>query len=363
VHLLVQANALRIPLADKSVHMCVTSPPYWGLRDYGVSGQLGLEPTPDEFIRTMTAVFREVWRVLRDDGTCWVNMGDSYASSGASSGWSPQNVECKSGQWNSRRAGGVEALKPKDLCMIPARFAMALQADGWWLRDKITWAKAEIDEDDRLEGSAMPGSQGDRCTSASEEIFMFTKSERYYFDLEGCKTKSGATLRNVWRMNTEATKAAHFATFPRELPRRAILLGTSQKGCCPSCGKCWTREVESERVQTRPGTTTKTNGVHVDVMGNRDPGRHATTKTTTGWHAQCACGEKPVPCVVLDPFSGTATSGVVANELGRHYIGLDLSPEYIMFAQRRIERPHAPIKRKPHQGKPTPLFREEKESA
>lgn len=453
-HLLVRADSRRIPLADESVHCCVTSSPFWGLRDYGtgewtggdpecshapVSGiqgtsgdranrtftgakpqgqtclrcgatridrQIGLEPSPDDFVAEIVEVFRDVRRVLRSDGVCFYNIGDSYATGAGKVGECPGGGE-QGKRWrgegskhdlvrfrgvqgdspkHSRGAVGplvqpnrmpIDGLKPKDLVGIPWRTAMALQADGWYLRDAIIWSKAEVDEWDELEGSCMPGSQRDRCTFAYEFVFMLTKSRQYYFDQEGSKTTSGSIPRNVWRINPEPTKFNHFATFPRELARRCILLGTSAKGCCPECGKPWVREVESERVATRPGLNTKIqsakNQLRIETnmnsdkptldsfVGNRDPRRHVTTKTTKGWRPACNHNHEPVPCTVLDCFSGMSTTGVAADALGRNYVGLDLSREYLLDAKRRLERPHAPIRRPARKNESFPLFPDEPE--
>jgi len=311
-----------------------------------IDAQLGLEPTPADFVAKMVQVFREVWRVLRNDGCAWVNLGDSYAGGG------PHHGEKNPGKSRTNRGSitgidrpSVPGLKPKDLCMIPHRVAIALQADGWWLRDAIVWAKGEVDEDSVLTGSPMPGSQRDRCTSAHEMLFQLAKAPRYYFDPEAEKTQSGAMLRNVWRINPEPTKIKHFATYPRELVRRCIRLSTSERGCCPTCGAPWARVTESERVATRPGRDTKINGRQASEIGNRDPGRHVTTTQTTGWRPTCEHGHAPVPAIVFDPFVGSGTTGVVALALGRQFIGCDLSRDYLAMADRRISRPHAPIVR------------------
>ncbi len=273
----------------------------------------------------------------------------------------------------------VPALKPKDACGIPWRCALALQSDGWYLRDAIIWAKAEVDDDDQLEGSAMPGSQRDRCTSAYETVFQLSKRPRYYYDHEGCKTKSGAMLRNVWRINPESYKGAHFATFPRELARRAIALGTSERGVCPACGAGWVRVVE------------RGDAVWHQRPSRGFPGRPnrgcgdlpVISSSTLGWTPACNCciicdshggsdrgscqdaheqttGHRltpydPVPATVLDPFIGSGTSIVVANALGRNGIGLDLSAEYLSLARRRNTRPHAAVPRTGRQ-ETHPLF-------
>lgn len=262
-------------LPDGCVHCCVTSPPYWGLRDYGVDGQLGLEPTPEAYCERMVEVFREVSRVLRDDGTLWLNVGDSFAAGGGYSPGAPSNV---SGSKSARGAGNGDAktgartappgLKPKDLVGIPWRLAFALQADGWYLRSDIVWAKA----------NPMPESVRDRPTKSHEYVFLLAKSQRYYFDADavreanatvastrdaivdwknrpnngatdgkglGCyrmgSVHNGRNIRDVWTIPTERCAAAHFAVMPSALVKPCIKAGTSERGCCPQCGAPWER--------------------------------------------------------------------------------------------------------------------------
>jgi DNA modification methylase len=372
-------------LPNQSVHCCVTSPPYWRLRDYGVAGQIGLEETPAAYIAKMLEVFTEVGRVLRDDGTLWVNLGDSYAATGKNrterqttektwlnSGLSTQ-LACLRQQNKV-----VDGLKPKDLVGIPWRFAFALQDAGWYLRSDIIWAKP----------NPMPESVRDRPTKAHEYIFLLTKQPRYYYDVDAIKEDAihaGATVslgekslsrgqaagircrpsgngtatsvvvpscrnvRTVWTMTTKPFAEAHFATFPPELPERCIKAGTSERGCCSRCGSPWKRIVEKERKPTRPGTNSKVNQAsndeaspyheHGGIVGNRDPQRHCTETRTIGWEPTCKCevGE-PVPCVVLDPFGGAGTTGLVADRLGRDAILIELNPEYAAMTRRRIAK-------------------------
>lgn len=292
-------------LAGDSVHCVVTSPPYWGLRDYGVEGQLGLEKTPEEYIAVMVDVFREVRRVLRPDGTLWLNMGDSYnVATNKGRRYSATNNK-NHGYWSAphddvRR--NLPGLKPKDMAGMPWRLAFALQADGWWLRQDIVWSKP----------NPMPESVTDRCTKSHEYIFLLTKEGRYFFDQEAIrekvtghahrrsavkpparwgvgdeprtaielqregvhrKTKPGVTpksaepgsgikanesfhaacmdlvtqrnKRSVWTVASAPYSEAHFATFPPDLIKPCILAGTSSRGCCPQCGAPWRRVVES----------------------------------------------------------------------------------------------------------------------
>lgn len=390
-------------LDDNSVHCCVTSPPYWGLRDYGVDGQLGLEPTPESFVASMVEVFEEVRRVLRPDGTLWLNIGDSYAGS-----WGAQSRGNTAGEASSTISGGsmlsarqikaapretmtgslkkTPGLKSKDLVGIPWRLAFALQAAGWYLRSEIIWHKR----------SPMPESVSDRPTKAHEQIFLLTKSERYFYDkqaiAEPCVAgNNGSTftrgktavsqqacsqleradpetrnVRSVWSLSSESFNGAHFATFPTTIPERAIKAGTSETGCCSSCGAPWKRQLEKVRVATRPGNNTKlpagwnsSPGSHNTLVGrykhdlaaetgasphrptefgNRDPQRHVTKITTIGWVPTCNCEPiDPVPCTVLDPFSGSGTTGQVATSMGRIYIGCELNPQYAEMSRERID--------------------------
>ncbi len=273
-------------LDDGSAQTCITSPPYWGLRDYGEAGQIGLEPTPEEYVAKLVEVFREARRVLRDDGTLWLNLGDSYASS-------PRGDKTGCG------------LKPKDLCGIPWRVALALQAEGWYLRSDIIWSKP----------NPMPESVTDRPTKAHEYIFLLTKRSRYYFDADAVREKdagvmpyggsktpkrldargtgahgstgivramtrdekmkyygNGRNTRTVWNITTQPYPDAHFATFPMEIPVRCIKAGS------------------------RNGDT------------------------------------------VLDPFCGSGTTGVAALLLGRRFVGIELNEDYAAMAERRIEK-------------------------
>jgi DNA modification methylase len=398
-HLLVQGDARRIPLADGCVHTCITSPPYWGLRDYGVDGQIGLESSPDAFVASMVAVFREVRRVLRDDGTLWLNLGDTYAANAANQ--APQTKRhVGSGFCGPNR--GQQGIAAKNLIGIPWRVAFALQADGWYLRSDIIWHKP----------NPMPESVTDRPTKAHEYLFLLAKSERYFYDAEairesmaegsaeryayafggaksealaeankdgiGVRTRpigdrepgAGRNKRSVWTVTTVPFKGAHFAVFPPKLIEPCVKAGTSERGCCPECGAPWERITESERIPTRPGNRSKVYAAeamvlhpdspyqshHGDICGNRDPKRHTTATKTVGWQPSCSCPpHDPVPCLVFDPFNGSGTTGVVATGLGRSYVGTDLNRAYLDMADRRISRPHAPIASAAAEA-PLPLF-------
>lgn len=235
-------------MPEKSVHCCVTSPPYFGLRDYDNDGQIGLEETPEAYISKLVSVFREVKRVLRDDGTLWLNLGDSYAGSGKGPAG---NLGAKHNERHlEHKHGGIvpDGLKPKDLIGIPWKVAFALQADGWYLRQDIIWHKP----------NPMPESVRDRCTKAHEYIFLLSKSRRYYFDSEAMKeptvqSESGfgnetRNRRSVWSVNLRPYKGAHFATFPPDLIRPCVRAGCPIGGVVldPFAGSGTTAQVAFE---------------------------------------------------------------------------------------------------------------------
>ncbi len=249
----------RLPAA--SVRCVITSPPYWGLRDYNIEGQIGLEPTLQQFLNRLVAVFGEVRRVLADDGTLWLNIGDGYTS--GNRGYRATDKK------NPARAMSVrpdtpDGLKPKDLMGIPWRLAFALQEDGWYLRSDIVWNKP----------NAMPESVKDRPTRSHEYLFMLTKSEKYYYDYEATReiglNGKPRNRRSVWDVNTLPFAGAHFATFPQAL-------------------------------------------VEPCVAASSEPGDY-----------------------VLDPFFGSGTVGVVCQQAGRRYVGIELCPEYVSLAAGRL---------------------------
>jgi len=369
-------------LPDESVHCVVTSPPYFGLRDYGLPpvlwpeveyspmpglpsvripawrGQLGLEPSPEMYVGHIVSIFREVRRVLRRDGTLWLNLGDVYwgGKGRSSQAWSMAHQDRKTLQRPYHHIAGKGeirpqdrphvAIKPKDLAGIPWRVAFALQADGWWLRSDIAWVKK----------NPMPESVRDRPSSSWEHIFLFAKDRCYFYDYvavqeplaeatikrsahpfypdrpkarEWRETRQGGGARDAQTFNaetyakifsgekttrnmrdvlwiaTETVSENHFAPFPSALVMPCIKAGTSQKGCCPVCGAPWKRILE-------------------------------TIGTTAGWHPTCSCGvSEIVPCVVLDPFGGTGTTTLVAARLGRSSIYIDMKREYAEMAIKR----------------------------
>lgn len=206
-------------LAARQAQCCVTSPPYWGLRDYDHPAQIGAEESPTEYVLNLVRVFREVRRVLRNDGTLWLNVGDGYARNGGTGKCGPNAMVGNTKKLIQKRNCKVPAcwgLKDRDLMGMPWRVAFALQEDGWILRSRITWVKK----------SAMPESVKNRPTSATEEVFLFSKSPEYYYDPLAVRETSGANLRNFWVLGPDSSGKGHPAPFPRELARRCILLGS-----------------------------------------------------------------------------------------------------------------------------------------
>jgi DNA modification methylase len=448
-------------LAGDSVHVAVTSPPYWGLRDYKIPpqvwggepgcehdfdteivegelrkglgmavlseryrggghkageinnikaergccrhcgawrGSLGLEPTPQLYIDHLVEVFRAVRRVLRRDGSLWLNIGDSYsAHPGQRKETDKAGPKQRSNTASTRTASRcVPTIKPKDLIGIPWMLAFALRDDGWWLRSEITWAKR----------APMPESCTDRPTSATEKVFLLTKSARYFYDNDAVKEpmedsslqrlsqpnifgqpggpkdpqtgnrsnrkalnnqaerlvkhekwktrfegwdqydKSlGRNMRNWWLIGPSPYPEAHFATFPPEVPRRAILAGTSERGVCAHCGAPWARVVEKRdtgRKQKMADGWETGPGSHrtIHPMGREAgaTGVPVTENITIGWRPTCRCtAEAPIAGTVLDPFLGSGTTALVADRLGRNCIGIELSPDYAAMARRRLE--------------------------
>jgi len=303
-------------LPDASVHCCVTSPPYWGLRDYKHEGQIGLESTPDAYVARMVEVFREVRRVLREDGTCWVNLGDSYAATTKQTGRNDNGQRTSApAEWNCRyeydrtkiRMGGT--LKPKDLVGIPWRVAFALQADGWWLRQDIIWHKP----------NPMPESVRDRCTKAHEYVFLLTKSERYCYDAYAV-SEAIACVRGPG--NRKPLKGV--VEDPKKHATRAGLHKAAER---------WRQEGPPESRNRRSVWTVTTkpySGAHFAVM-------------PSGLVEPCIKAGCPEGGTVLDPFMGSGTTLAVAAELGRSGIGCELNPEYIGLAERRIKDARASV--------------------
>jgi DNA modification methylase len=364
-----------------SVSCCVTSPPYWGLRDYGVDGQLGLEETPEAFVAQMVAVFAEVRRVLADDGTLWLNLGDSYASGkvGNTNGLDGSTLttgtrmarrrEVEEAKGTAVHRGIPSGLKPKDLVGIPWRVAFALQADGWYLRSDIIWHKP----------NPMPESVRDRPTRAHEYLFLLTKHERYFYDGDAVRepysdptfsrynspmqstggrnggrkpgreykvtydrigpNPRGRNRRTVWSLSPGRFKGAHFATFPPALVEPCILAGTSAHGHCTACGAGWVRE----RAVTKSWReeACEYQQAYGPGSGNRTVrpscgGMSTSHYETIGWHPSCSCNAPARPGVILDPFAGSGTTGEVALKHGRRFVGIELNGDYLELARERL---------------------------
>ena len=309
-------------IPDNTFHMCVTSPPYWQQRDYQAEGQLGQESTPEEYVEKLVAICREVRRVLRDDGTFWLNIGDGYCS-------------------KSIKESG---LKPKDLVGIPWAVAFALRKDGWYLRSDIIWKKK----------NPMPESTRSRPSKSHEHLFLLSKSEKYFYDAEAIaepqkeisikrafsknsvdkrkdansneyaisgksqdktyeklrKTISNlapgevptCNKKDVWTLATADNKIQHFAMYPERLVEPCIFAGSSEKGCCPKCQSPWVREDKKN------------------------------------WSPSCECGEtETVGCMILDPFNGSGTTGRVCKNFNRKYVGIDVSDKYLKYARDSFE--------------------------
>lgn len=390
-----------------SVHCVVTSPPYHGLRDYGVEGQIGREATWQEHLAVLGDVFREVHRVLRPDGVLWLNYGDAYAQQGRAA--TPEEhaanaarAEAKgyhtgafSDQTGWDRAAGTATggLKPKDLMGMPWRLALALQDAGWWLRADCIWSKS----------NPTPEPPRGRPTVSHEYVFLLAKSERYFYDGEAVRVPhkrlwdetnggsmrttpelqaeahagrahagrahagpyplpnpGGRNLWTVWHFPTQAFPGSgeHFATFPEELARICIAAGTSEKGCCPACGAPWRRVLEARHVGdlSRHGSRAET---RLTKGNGFSPPPDHVPPATIGWEPTCQCpAHEPVPCTVLDPFAGSGTTGVVALRLGRSFVGVELNPAYHALATRRLDTALLPVPKrsKPRADDTLPLF-------
>ena len=399
-------------LPNNHFHTIITSPPYWGLRSYkGDPGMIGLEPTWEDHVQNLLAVFRECRRVLRDDGTFWLNYGDAYANHTGSGNGKGLDDKIRG---DSRELGRynkpvIDGLPTKSLMMMPARLAIALQDDGWILRSEIIWHKP----------NPMPESVQDRPTCAHEKIFLFSKQPRYFYDhvavmnkarhddprqepggmvrpsthpespymsLKKTDKQSGhgprhagfnerykqkqvsarrqafldvnrvndkrdrnagrtgtANLRNVWSISTCPYKGAHFATYPPKLIIPCIKAGTSEKGCCTTCGSPYQRVIDSKFIvtQRRKPTAvalgaTETNDQSVNRLLDGSKSGGFRDIKTTGWATDCECDADTAPCRVLDPFGGSGTTAMVANRLQRDATIIEISPDYADMAAKRI---------------------------
>jgi DNA modification methylase len=433
-------------LPARSVHCIVTSPPYFGLRDYETKprvwggkrkcphswgptlpghhdgqveqtkwqtakaagaggrasagafcrhcgawrGSFGLEPTHDLYVAHLVLLFRRLWRVLRDDGVVWLNLGDSYNNYRVgNAGGMPANTVHKHQRHGQpdfeigcpRRANRQPGLKNKDLCGIPWRVALALQAAGWYLRSDVVWAKG-VSFCPAYSGTSMPESTRDRPSRTHEYLFLLTKQPHYFYDqlaaseatvqpermradrvsgnkyVAGIKHSDGSVftgatrrnLRSVWAINPHPFRGAHFAVFPQALVEPCIKAGTSEHGCCPKCGAPWERIIkrhnpskwaaDPEHTRNWANTHQKTSNPQSSQSLRRQDGAVYSTARMLGWRPTCKCGKRrtPVPCTVLDPFNGSGTTGAAAVQLHRRYLGIELNPTYVRMAQRRLRR-------------------------
>lgn len=389
-------------IPDKSVHCCITSPPYWGLRSYLRKDhplkhlEIGCENTPQEYVAKLVEVFRGVKRVLRDDGVLWLNLGDSYARAGGTDRKTSNTAQCGSTkntleQISDRHQRPPEGFKEKDLVGTPWMVAAALREDGWYLRARCPWIKR----------NGMPESAMDRPTTVVEDIFLLSKSPDYFYDAEAVKLKgvipagtlaakgseerldtegvnarpaeykvyTGTRLRRAsdwffesWQglisdedgdpmafmVNTAAYPDSHFATFPMRLVIPMMQAGTSENGCCEKCGAPLIRVVESNRIMRhqlpaddpnfRPSRYTVKSS---GENAHSNGGAQAfRSSETKGWNPSCECNAGITPCVVLDPFGGSGTVGQVARDANRSAYIIDLNDGYKPLIESRcLPRP------------------------
>lgn len=400
---ILKGNALEVlkQIPSETVQCVVTSPPYWRMRVYsgeqdvvwggapdclhswvddGLGAKscekcgaylcaLGLEPILDCgswvngnppcnkcYCCHLRSIFDEVRRVLKKDGVVWLNIGDCYAGSGSGGG-----------DFLSREGGGYCQsykregwwLKPKDLCLVPYRVALALQASGWWVRADVVWAKrAYIEKEDNDVGCGLPHTADDRPIITHEYVFLLTKSSNYFYDWLGFAPKAKYVempddlgdgseciprkrLCSVWQLNPMPFSEAHFATMPVKLAILCIKLSTSDAGECPVCKRNYKRVIErlgwvdvrawsrktGRKIRMRPESPTSTLKT-----------KQVNVYTSRGFKPSCGCGAPPVPNIVLDPFAGSGTTLVAAKILGRDYLGIEISDEYIDIASRRLSK-------------------------
>lgn len=336
-------------LPDESVHCVVTSPPYWGLRDYGIGGQLGLEPTPQGHVAAMVGVFREVRRVLRKDGVCWVNYGDSYA--GSVNGRSAADTKALGNDDRTFRdkpfGTATGGLKPKDLCGVPFRFALAMQDDGWWWRSCLPWVKR----------NGMPESIKDRPATAVEYVFMFSRSARYWYDADAVRRQLAPSSIPRLAQDTENQAGSKRANGGAKTNGTMKAVGGRSRGVPPrhaqyaSSDQSGLDDVERgernfrnsdlffESLDCPHGLLTDSEGAPLALDVPPQPFREAHFATFPPnlieplVKAGCPAGG-----TMLDPFGGAGTTGLVADRLGRNAILIELNPEYAEIARRRIAK-------------------------
>ena len=345
-------------LQDESIDCIVTSPPYYGLRDYGIEGQIGLEETPEKYVEKMSEVFKELKRVLKKTGTFFLNIGDTYGGSMQGYGVKDPNM------FN---------IMPKCLLMIPERLAFTLIQDGWILRNKVIWHKP----------NHMPSSVKDRFSNSWEYVYFFVKSRRYFFDLDSVREPHTSTppkpnyRRNpndkarsstltprsptslisynlsgknpgdvdFWSITTRGFHEAHFAVFPEKLIERPIKAGCPQ-WVCSKCGRPRERIIEININKNNvPNKWKSTYRGKVELEGSQTKRsvselfkESLSKERKTIGFTKCDCNAPFISGTVLDPFMGSGTTGVVAKRLGRNFIGIDINPEYIEMAKKRIEQ-------------------------
>jgi len=313
---------------SQSVHSIITSPPYWSMRDYeGGESMIGLEQSSQEYVDAMVETFAEAHRVLRDDGTLWLNLGDTYNQNVRSdkSGKSVKQGSNRGTNEFTKRRTAAE-LPSGNLVGLPWRVALALQKWGWRLRQDIIWHKP----------SPMPESVETRCTKAHEYVFMFSKQQKYYYDnvaiLEPGVDGGSKNKRSVWTVASQGYDGAHFAAYPPKLIEPMVLASTSEGGCCIRCKTPWTRIVEKiEQTRERPNEYVKRNPKDKQTLHNTAPNTAAGVEyKTRGWQQKCSCeATETIPCTILDPFLGSGTTACVAVKNGRRCWGIDLSEEYL----------------------------------
>ena len=380
-------------IESESVDCIVSSPPYFGLRDYGVEGQFGLEETLEDYIDKTVLLFEELRRVLKPQGTVWWNLGDSYANkSSAWGGRGKNSILNKTGLKDKQRRNTIvpDGLKSKDLMMIPSRVAIALSENGWYLRSEIIWHKP----------NPMPESVKDRPTSAHEKIYLFAKNKKYYYDADAIrvpqkqdsiaragrnywdtnKVETGnysipniesakklnqkvldtvaegkipmANKRNVWTVTTKPFRGAHFAVFPQDLIEPCIKAGSSEHGCCSKCGNPYIRITKKgdynlkHQIASGGDKDGKYYGKSKKDYSSAKAQDASETKKRilesmkeviqVGWEATCKCNAGIKKSVILDPFGGSGTTGLVANNLGRDAILIELNKEYVEIAKKRL---------------------------
>lgn len=312
-------------MEDKSVHCVVTSPPYWGLRDYGVKGQLGLEKTPRLFIKRMVAIFKEIKRVLRDDGTVWLNIGDSYCSTGPNSKGDKIHIKGIKNKTAEARANHRPAtpsgMKPKDLVGIPWMLAFALRDDGWYLRQDIIWSKP----------FGMPESVQDRCTKSHEYIFLLSKREKYFFDIDAIKTPLKDSSINRYNQNIEAQQGSP-VPFKTNGNMKAKLKGYDHRN-------------GDKKINGHKGNYDENGKLIGDGMANKrsvwvvNPANFPEAHFATfpeDLIIDCIKAGCPAEGIVLDPFMGAGTTALVAQKLNRNFIGFELNSAYVKMANKRL---------------------------